>query len=135
MSAVPGEWEALSPHQLREGQREALAALAAGGNVLKRSATGSGKTLIHVLPTAARWRAGMRRRRQLEAAGAPPAMPPRDGALPGGAGGGSFRTTQLARSSLLTRSSRLVVARGVVRCGDIEPAGASLITRPRPIYA
>ena len=52
---MPWAWERLSPFELRDGQRTALAMLARGVDVLIRLPTGSGKSLIMYLPVVAAW--------------------------------------------------------------------------------
>jgi Lhr-like helicase len=52
---IPETWRLVAVHQLSPLQERALAARATGADVLALMPTGSGKTLVGVVPAAARW--------------------------------------------------------------------------------
>ena len=55
----------LSPHaQLKPGQVDTLEAIASGGDLVSRQATGSGKSLTFMLPAVAGWQSGFAARQR-----------------------------------------------------------------------
>ena len=62
---VPAAWLKLSPHaQLKPGQVDTLEAIASGGDLVSRQATGSGKSLTFMLPAVAGWQSGFAARQR-----------------------------------------------------------------------
>lgn len=63
VAEMPPEWRKYSPHaQLFPWQEEAFGHVAQGVDLLNLQGTGKGKSLLHQLPTLARWHAGVLRK-------------------------------------------------------------------------